>query len=499
MAVVSRLKSQQQRRRSGIEDGGSGGSQQSEVPVVDPAPQQVEVLPRQQPSAQVPAVVVGIPVLPPPVPPPCQPSHLGLPGGAAASPASATTAGPAKMIDVSAVQPSAVEAAPNAGQAVTAAPRAFAASCQHVAQGTCPQQQGPVLQLIQQAEQLKAALEQAAGSGSWGRHGTHASSPLADVAGSMAAAPRLSNLLIPPFPGPSAADGSLSAATAALVAAAKALRLEGERDLPKHHHVPTASDASAARGAPQDTAPTTASSALDSSDPESDAEDALLESLFFRQQHQPLLASAAACTSMLKADDLACQQQHVAASQHLEQQQQHVLRVQLLPAEVSGSGSCGSSVRCVIKPMCGSGHPQQLSLPLAASGTAGSDSAAACYAEVPMPATAGSVGAPGLQQQGGMPVPAVPPYLFLELWRHSGSLLGVVKVPLLQPSWCATAGSPPSADAGSKGASFQPCSSGQPPVRLPAVVAEGRHAISDILEGREAGSLYVAAVLQVSC
>jgi hypothetical protein len=31
------------------------------------------------------------------------------------------------------------------------------------------------------------------------------------------------------------------------------------------------------------------------------------------------------------------------------------------------------------------------------------------------------------------------------------------------------------------------------------VVAEGRHAVSDLLEGRQAGSLYAAAVLQERC
>ena len=74
-------------------------------------------------------------------------------------------------------------------------------------------------------------------------------------------------------------------------------------------------------------------------------------------------------------------------------------------------------------------------------------------------------------------LPLLPPYLFLEFWRHSGDLLGVARVPLLQP---------PAAASGAAQLGFPA-----------AVVAEGRQPISDILEGRDAGSLHVAAVLQV--
>jgi len=71
--------------------------------------------------------------------------------------------------------------------------------------------------------------------------------------------------------------------------------------------------------------------------------------------------------------------------------------------------------------------------------------------------------------------PLLPPYLFLEFWRHSGDLLGVARVPLMQPPACGTAKQEFAA----------------------AVVAEGRQPISDILEGRDAGTVHVAVVLQV--
>ena len=92
---------------------------------------------------------------------------------------------------------------------------------------TTQQSQDPLLQLIEQAEQLKAALQQA---GSRNGGSSSVQRPLLSVAAAApgtATAPRLPNLLLPQ------ADGSLSAATAALLAAAQALRIEGEQQQPK--------------------------------------------------------------------------------------------------------------------------------------------------------------------------------------------------------------------------------------------------------------------------
>ena len=467
-AVVGKLKNSLQRRRS---SGNSGGSQQQEVAGSQPTAGTVqEQPPVQTEQSQEPhAVVLGLPVLPPPPPMP-QLHH------------------PAAVHSCVAGLP--LEAAPVMG--VPAAPQAASQA------STTQQSQDPLLQLIEQAEQLKAALQQA-GSSNGGSSSVQR--PLLSVAAAApgtATAPRLPNLLLPQ------ADGSLSAATAALLAAAQALRIEGEQQQPQQQPggstalqpsrhqdclpLPVAGVTAFAAATVPMVVPAVS---VDSSDAESDAEDALLESLFFKQQRrQPALAAAASSA----AGSLRAEQQQLAAGVGAQVRPQLVLQVQLqslVLGDCGGSGSGSSSVRCVVKPLHSGGQAQQLTLPVAAAAGAGAAGAAptACCVEAPLPAAAG----PGESLR-------LPPYLFLEFWRHSGSLLGMTKVPLLQPSYGGSH-SPPSANNSAAGQelSQQPQKQAQQETagRLPAVVAEGRQPISNILEGREAGSILVGAVLQV--
>lgn len=518
---VRRLKSSslQHRRRSS-----PGSSQQQEAYGNEAEPQQAAASgeqelgdgPKKQTQA-VPAVVVGIPVLPPPPPAlPGAPPAAALPGLPASSAAACNTqpAAPAPV-------PAAAQQLPEGSTAVSSDPAA-----QHPERPVPPQQQAPtepssaqlepqhdpLLLLIQQAEQLKASLEQA---------GSRGGNRLASLA-SGAAGPRLPNLLLPDpaltsapdSAGGSAlmtavADGSLSAATAALVAAAKALRQEADQlplptALPAVQSAPTvqppgmpasavaatlpASRAAAAQAAApvafvadSTAAAPKPAAAWDCSDAESDAEDALLESLFFIQRPQAGAAAPAAAAPppapapgvplQLGTDHLSDQQ----TQQQLQQQQQFavLLRVQLgsleLEKGMDARAGVGGSVRCVVKPLHKAGQAQQLTLPV------GCGTAHACQVDLPLPAAVAS-----LQHSHSV----LPPYLFLEFWQHSGSLLGMARVPLLQPPRL-------------PGASLAAGSAEQP--YAAAVVAEGRQAVCNILDpqAQQAGSIYVAAVLQV--
>lgn len=418
LAVVGKLKSSLQRRRRSTSssqqvevpaDGGSAGGTAASIPEQTEQPQLLQ-------AVQPPTVVVGIPVLTPPPP--------ALPVPAAAAP-------PAVVQNAAAEVP-----APAAETAAAAAP---------VVSGP---RRDALLQLIQQAEELKAALQPTGG----GSNSGSAACSLWNAAAAAAAGPRLPNLLLPPGGSSAveevAAGGGLSAATAALLEAARTLRREGDL-LPAL--ALTAGPVPPAAAAAVAVAPAVAAAASleDSSDAESDAEDALLESLFFRPSQQLL-------HQPVPATDLQELQQPEAAAPP-PAQPQLVLRVQLQALQLA-SGSL-NSVRCVVKALRSGGQAQQLTMPVAAAG-----SGAVCHAEVPLPAAAARE--------------ALPPYLFLEFWQHSGSLLGVAKVPLLQ--LCST--------CSSSGAAIE-----QP---VAAVVAEGWQAIHNILEGRDAGSLHVAAVLQ---
>lgn len=355
------------------------------------------------------------------------------------------------------------------------------------------QQEDPLLSLIQQAEQLKVALEQANTGRGLDPLLAAASLP-AKAAGSC-----LPNLLLPaptrstpagisPSSAAALTDGSLSAATAALLAAAKALRQEGER-LPMPTRAAPAAVITPAPSLPAALQPAFAgapAAELDCSDPESDAEDALLECLFFSQQQQGQqgqhLHVSTGCGGASPSEAAAtgsCPEQP-AAVDAAELGQQLALRVQLQGLELAaGSGPRqvgGSSVRCVVKPLQSGGQAQQLTLPVGAL-------AAACLVELLLPHPAGA------GQLHAEPLPSLPPYLFLEFWQHSGMLLGMCKVPLLQPSCCL-------ASAAGQGKQQRPAAV------LPAVVAEGRQPINNILElepGHDAGSIHVAAVLQVGC
>lgn len=453
-AAVSKLKSSlQQRRRTSA----SSGSQQAEAPAagVPAAPQ----LRQEQAAPPLPAVVLGIPVLPPP-PPALAQQPQALPTiGAHQAPAAAVPEQQHTAADAQAVELAAV---PAAAGAPPEQPAAHAAAA-HAAYSAPAENRDALLQLIQQAEGLKAALQQASSGGS----GSSApgASALCDAVAAAASAPRLPNLLLPPPSdgGAGAASSGLSAATAALLAAAKALRQEGEQ---LRAPAPSSALPPVLAAAPLPLAPSALAAlaaAGDSSDAESDAEDALLQSLFFRptSQQQP---SAAASSAGAEAGQQP-QQQGVAPAAQPQAPlpaPQLVVRVQLQGLQLA-EGSDGS-VRCVVKPLQAGGPPQQLTVPVTAS-----NGGAACHVEAPLPASADEAWPP-----------ALPPYLFLELWRHSGDLLGVAKVPLLQPG-------PSRSSSGGAGGDLQ---------QRAAVVAEGRHAVHNILEGRDAGSLHVAAVLQ---
>ncbi len=487
-AVVSKLKSSlQERRRSS-----TSGSVQVEVQAASAAPPEQPPEPLQQQVPKLPTVVLGIPVLPPP--PPAAELLAGLPAQravvqpavAAPLPASSTTtgaAGEALGASATAIASQQLEA-PEVHEVPQPQPQQ--PQQQDEPHGKPLAQQDALLQLIQQAEALKAAMQQAGSSSSSSNGALAIGQPHSQLweAAASAAGPRLPNLLLPlATPGGSAADseaaaaaaadsGSLSAATAALLAAARALRLESEQlplPLPPATTVPgpaTLPSATALAALPA--AVTTAGSAAmlgraaaaaGDSDAESDAEDALLDQLFFQRTQRPVESAVAA--SPARTADGSIEQP--AATQRAAAVQL-VLRVQLAPPQLtnngSGSSSGGSSVRCVIKPLQAGGTPQQLNVPVASD-----TGAAPVTVELPVAGMSGTDARP----------PLLPPYLFLEFWRHSGDLLGVARVPLMQPPACGTAKQEFAA----------------------AVVAEGRQPISDILEGRDAGTVHVAVVLQV--
>lgn len=457
----------------------------------------------------VPAVVVGIPVMPrPPPAPPVAAAAQVLPilqagnvaGSEAQFQAPAPAPAPEAVPAAADTQEGLLPASSGTGSAEPAGPEP-----QRQLSGALPcAPQDPLLLLIQQAEQLKASLEMTGG----------ARSRLAALAAA-ATGPRLPNLLLPrpvslpasSSPGGSglmtvAGDGSLSAATAALVAAARALRLEADQlPLPAPaspvlpgpgaqppHHAPASVAAEAAPTAARAAAPEAplaaapkAAVVCDCSDPESDAEDALLESLFFRQQPAGPESSVAARLGPAPEPNLpGCLSGDQAAEQAGHPRQQHpqlMLRVQLGSLDVGGAGwltGLGNSVRCVVKALHKGGQAQQLTLP------AGPGPTKACEVQLPLPAPA----AEASQQRCS---PALPPYLFIEFWQHSGSLIGVARVPLLLPR--------PLEAAPAAGAAEDAAASALPPV----VVAEGRQTVCNILDpdGRGAGSIHVAAVLQV--
>lgn len=482
-AVVSKLKSSlQDRRRSST----SGGSLQVETQVA-PAPAEQLAEPLQQQAAQLPAVVLGIPVLPPP--PPALELLTGLPAQAAATepaaaaplpgPPTSAAEAPGASAASGETQPLQTPALPEAPLPPPPPPQQL--QQQHQAAQPQQPQQDALLQLIQQAEALKAAMQQASTGSSDAVVSIPARSQLCTAA---TAAPRLPNLLLPlatqaaPTAAGAAADcNGLSAATADLLAAARSLRLESEQ-MPQPGAVPASAAPSSAALLSARRVPTlpaaapaaapaavlgSAVAAAGDSDAESDAEDALLDQLFFQRTRQPAEVAGTASPKRL-ADSPAPQ----AAAQREGEAVQLVLRVQLGPPQLAGpsgrsssGGGINSSVRCVVKPLRAGGLPQQLNVPVASAA-----GAAAVAVELPV---LGGVGS----SDGRLPL--LPPYLFLEFWRHSGDLLGIARVPLLQPPACG------------------PVQRGFPA----AVVAEGRHAISDILEGRDAGTIHVAAVLQV--
>lgn len=136
-----------------------------------------------------------------------------------------------------------------------------------------------------------------------------------------------------------------------------------------------------------------------------------------------------------------------------------VLSVRLSELRLAASAGQQGSVRCVVKALglCRSGAGEQQQATLALEGAA-----AATSVEVDLPVPAPSDTA--AQQQV-----LLPPYLFCELWTHGGRLLGLVQAPLLPP----------------------------PPGGPPAVASAGQQQVWDPLEGAEAGSLHVAAVIKV--
>ncbi|PRW60425.1 hypothetical protein C2E21_0846 [Chlorella sorokiniana] len=482
-AVVSKLKSSlQERRRSST----SGSSMQTEAQAAA-VPAELQLCAVQQQMPQLPAVVLGIPVLPPPPPAavlltgqPAQPAAAQCAATAALAPQSASTdeaVGVAAALSSQLVEPSTLPEVPHTQ--TEQLPQSLLQD-----HGKPPQQQDALLQLIEQAEALKAAMQQGGSSTSNAAPST-ASTRWQLWEAAAAAAPRLPNLLLPlsgrgggisTGASEAAADsGGLSAATAALLAAARALRLEGEQ-LPLPGAPPATASGCSAAPPSAAAVPTSlavpaaagsaallghAATAAGDSDAESDAEDALLDQLFFQRTQRPA-GLAGAADPAHAADSTGVQP----ATKQQEQAAQLVLRMQLGPPRLAGdsgrsSSSGGSaSVRCVIKPLQAGGAPQQLNVPLESAAAA-----APVTAELPVLV--------GVSGSDGRP-PLLPPYLFLEFWRHSGDLLGVARVPLLLP---------PAACSPQQGF-------------LAAVVAEGRQPIGDILEGRDAGTIHVAAVLQ---
>lgn len=470
-AVVTRLKHSQQRRRT---------SSQTDAPSVTADEAAGQASEQQKPAVPaLPAVVVGIPVLPPPPPPPgaAPVQQAGAPVSKADASLLSTSA-PASTGSEQQHFP-ALGAASVAQSAANAQPAAVAPNA--VAPVSDNAQLDPLQQLIQQAEQLKAALERASGTRSVLSGSSTASSLLANLAGGKAAPPRLPNLLIPLMSAPATAtktassstksadtagEGSLSAATSALLAAARALRLEDAQaqQQPQQKQQPGAEAGQTFRGSAS--AAAAASTALDSSDAESDAEDALLDALLFSQrpQLQPVgepLAPASLQPLGLPASTRN-EQARAAAVSISSTPGTLVLRVWLQPLRLAACRSLGAaSVRCVVKPVRG-GQAQGVALPV---------DSGAVYS---VAAECVEIAVAGAQPDGS--APALPPHLFLELWQHSGSLLGVVKVPLL-------AGTDGQAGAASRS--------------VPFVVADGCFVVEDLLEGQRVGSMHVSAVLQV--
>lgn len=408
------------------------------------------------PVPALPAVVVGVPVLPPP---PVQ-QAVSLP---------AVEAG-ASVLSTSAPAALGSEPQPNwapgpAAAGVAAEAQRAADTVEAVEPVAAATALDPLQQLIQQAEKLKAALERASGA-----RGV--------LAACKPAPPRLPNLLIPMMGGPDTAISgapcsetadaagacSLPAATAALLAATRALRLEEARaQAPREQQ---RQHGQLRRPYPPSPQVEAATAALDSSDAESDAEDALLDALLLSQlppapavadTHKPAaLQLWGSPTSALHA------QARTEAVSNSSMPGPLVLRVwlrALQPAE--GRRLFDSAARCVVKPLRG-GQAQCVALPVDCGSVHGAD---ALCVEVAVPAA---------QHCGTTPV--LQPHLFLELWRDSGSLLGVVKVPL------------PAGAAGQAGAA---------PPSVPMVAADGWFPVDDLLEGRRVGSMHVSAVLQV--
>jgi hypothetical protein len=536
-ALVSRLKSSQQQRRRSSSGGGAPSSEQSEASA---AAAWAEEAPAAQPPPpwQAPAVAMGLPVLPVPGLPAAEPEAAttdqtthepaaaslatlqpqpGEPGepGVAPRPADAAlppAEGPRRQAHLKTGAAADALSAENADKQAVAPPalieRGLARGLGAAKQPDQPH--NPLLDLIQQAEQLKAALQQAAGTGSMAMGVGGQSAPFLAVvaAGRAAGAPRLPNLLLAPQAS-SAAASSTASCTAGLARSlqlanmgpAKPLRLSpADGVLPQHNadsrHTGLSAGAcqpgiqEAARGAqsaarPSDPAAAAAAAATtaiaagaapaacDVSDDSagSDAEDALLASLFPPQRRQPAGHAWDAAPALGAAAA-------AAAASSPEQQPRYVLHVQLQPLvqqHPAGAGADSTAV-CVLKPLSRDGEAQRLTLSAAVWGVEGAaacecSASAAIHGSILLPAVADTA---ALKAQPGGCAGQLPPCMFLEFWRRSGGLLGVAQVPLLQPKRC-----------------------GGPTV--PAVVAAGRFTVRDILQGGEAGSLHVAAVLQVSC
>eukprot|EP00887_Chlorella_sp_A99_P003132 scaffold9.g3132.t1 len=319
----------------------------------------------------------------------------------------------------------------------------------------------PLLQLILRAERLKEAMQ-------------HASLAPAGVA-----------LPPPPLP-PDAAvaavstaaggggPGALSAATAALLQAARALQAEAAagaagsapRGAP-HPHVLPAPVAAAPVVGPRSMARVSDSEGSDS-DPAELAADVILEELYFAGA-----GSGQRGSPQQQEDDINSRGGGKAQEEEEEEERRPamVLSLQLSALRLSGSGTGPGSVRCVVKP---------LTLPRAhAGGGGGSPGPAAPH---PLQFTL-PVGGAGASAQADVPVPSVaaqpallPPCLHCELWTHGGRLLGLVRAPLLAPMAAAVEGGAGAIEA--------------------TVVCAGRLQVWDPLDGVEAGSLHVAAVLK---
>ena len=311
--------------------------------------------------------------------------------------------------------------------------------------------------LIQRAEALRLDLQRSSGSSS-----LRQPLPPAPPACEQRLAPARGGVGSPATGTPAPADSDLSAATAALVHAARALQARAAAVLlPLAAQPPLALLPAAVSAAP----PRAAAGELDS-DAESEAEDALLEALFFppRSAEGGWLAgegSPAAGAARGASSDVDASSPPAVPDL--------VLHVHLGALWVEGG--LGGSARCVVRPVQpGCDAPQTLWV-AATAGPEAADAAAAHDAR-PRPATVVLAVAP----------PHLAPFphqLVLEFWAPpagsgSGRLLGVARVPLR------------AAEAGSTAHSG-----------AAAVLAEGRHPVVDLLGGgHPAGSLEVWAVLQ---